>query len=129
MRFMLRSLILTSAALFATSAFAADTAVVNVPFNFESHGQAYPAGRYTVTLDKNENVLILRSVLNTSQHTTWVASPAESRANSPICLTFDEAGSTHELRTVQFGTRITSILDAPAKHHGAGSSVAAVSGQ
>jgi hypothetical protein len=44
-------------------------------------------------------------------------------------MIFDDAGSTHELHTVQLGTRITSVLDAPAQHHGAGSSVAAGSGQ
>jgi hypothetical protein len=129
MRFMLRYLVLTSAALLATSAFAADIAAVNVPFNFESHGQAFPAGRYTITLDLNENAVTLRSASNTRQSITWVTSPADRDSAAPARLTFDDAGSTHELRTIQFGTRITSILDAPAKHHGAGSSVAAVSGQ
>jgi hypothetical protein len=129
MRFMIRSLVLTSAALLATSAFAADKAVVNVPFNFESHGQAFPAGSYTIALDQNENVVKLCSVSNTSQSATWTVSPADRDGAAPGRMTFDVAGSDHELRTIQLGPRVTSILDAPAKHHGAGSSVAAVSGQ
>jgi len=130
MRFMLRSLVLTSAALVATAAFAADKAVVNVPFNFESHGQAFPAGQYAVSLDKNANVITMSNMTNTAQSVTWTASPTDYEQNSPVLrMKFDDAGYTHELHTVQLGTRITSVLDAPAKHHDAGSSVAAVSGQ
>jgi hypothetical protein len=130
MRFMIRSLVLTSAALFATAAFAADKAVVNVPFNFESHGQAFPAGEYEVSLDSHENVIKLSNMTNTAQSVMWTASPAYNSPGSPILhVKFDDAGYTHELHSVQLGTRITSVLDAPAKHHDAGSSVAAVSGQ
>jgi hypothetical protein len=130
MRFMIRSLVLTSAAFLATAAFAADKAVVNVPFNFESHGQAFPAGKYEVTLDKYANVITMSNVTNTAQTVMWTASPADYTAGSPILrVKFDGAGYTHELHSVQIATRTTSVLDAPAKHHDAGSSVAAVSGQ
>jgi hypothetical protein len=130
MRFMLRSLALTSAALFATAAFAADKAVVNVPFNFESHGQAFPAGQYEVSLDPHANVITMSNISNTAQTVMWTASPAEHAASSPILrMKFDDAGYTHELHSVQIASRVTSVLDAPAKHHDAGSSVAAVSGQ
>ncbi|HEX3469737.1 MAG TPA: hypothetical protein VHT28_01020 [Silvibacterium sp.] len=130
MRFILRSFVLTAAAFCATAAFAADRAVVNVPFNFETHGQAFPAGSYAVSLDSHENVLTLNSVSNTKQSITWAVSPADGDPASPVLhMTFDDAGYTHELHSIQLGTRITSVLDAPAKHHDAGSSVAAVSGQ
>ena len=130
MRFMLRSLVLTSAALLATSAFAASKAVVNVPFNFEAHGQAFPAGQYSVSLDKNANVLTLSNMANTSQTLNWVASPADKTDTSPaLQIKFDDAGYTHELRSIQLGSRITPVLDAPAKHHDAGSSVVAAGGQ
>ncbi|MBV8673484.1 MAG: hypothetical protein JOZ33_08625 [Acidobacteriaceae bacterium] len=130
MRHLIRSLVLTSAALFATAAFAADKAVVNVPFNFESHGHAFPAGQYVVSLDKNANVITMSNMTNTDETVMWTASPAGYAAGSPICrVKFDDAGYTHELHSVQLATRITSVLDAPAKHHDAGSSVAAVSGQ
>jgi len=127
MRFMLRSLVLTSAALCATAAFASDKTVVNVPFNFESHGHAFPAGKYEVSLGLNTSVLILSNANGPSL--MWVASPADGDSDMRARLTFDDAGYTHELRTVQLGNRVTSVLDAPAKHHNAGSSVVTVGGQ
>jgi len=130
MRFMLRSLVLTSAALCATAAFAAPKVVVNVPFNFETHGQAFPAGRYEVSLDSHANVLTLSNLENTSQSLMWVASPAdESQGKPTLCMKFDDAGYTHQLHSIQLGPRITSVLDAPAKHHNAGSSVVTAGGQ
>lgn len=130
MRFMLRSLVLTSAALCATAAFAAPKVVVNVPFNFETHGQAFPAGQYAVTLDLHSNVLTLSNTENTKQSVMWAVSPAESIATTPVLsMKFDDAGYTHELHSIQLGARITSVLDAPAKRHNAGSSVVAAGGQ
>jgi hypothetical protein len=131
MRFMLRSFVLTSAALCATAAFAAPKAVVNVPFNFETHGQAFPAGRYEVSLDSHANVLTLSNTSNSKQSLMWVVSPADdgNPALPTLRVQFDGVGDTHELHSIQLGTRITSVLDAPAKGHDAGSSVAAVSGQ
>jgi hypothetical protein len=130
MRFMLRSLVLTSAALCATAAFASDRAVATIPFNFEVHGTAFPAGDYAVSVDMKTNLLTLRGTSSTQRSMTWVASPAESNPREPVLrMKFDDAGNTHVLHSVQLGSRTTSVLDAPAKHHGAGSSVAAVSGQ
>jgi len=130
MRFMLRSLVLTSAALLATSAFAASKAVVNVPFNFESHGHAFPAGQYEVSLDAHANVLTLANTSDTSESVMWAVGPTDSNPAHPVArLKFDDAGYTHELHSIQLGSRITSVLDAPAKHHDAGSSVVAAGGQ
>ncbi len=129
MRFMLRSLVLTSAALLATAAFAADKAVVNVPFNFESHGTAFPAGRYQVSMDPGSHVITM-SNMTTMQTFLWTASPADYTPGTPtVRIKFDDAGVTHELHSIQVAKGITSVLDAPAKHHDAGSSMAAVSGQ
>lgn len=130
MRFMLRSLVLTSAAFCATAAFAASKAVVNVPFNFETHGQAFPAGKYVVTLDMNACVLKLSNLDNASQSLTWLVSPADFTENTPaLRMKFDDAGYTHELHSIQLGSRITPVLDAPSKYHDAGSSVVAAGGQ
>ena len=131
MRFMLRSLVLTSAALLATSAFAASKAVVNVPFNFESHGHAFPAGQYQVILDLHANVITLSNISNTSQigHVGRLSGGQRFGSGLSLHMKFDDAGDTHELHSVQLGTRITSVLDAPAKHHDAGSSVVAAGGQ
>ena len=129
MRFMLRSLVLTSAALCATAAFAASKVVVNVPFNFETHGQAFPAGQYEVSLDMNASTLRLSNTANTSQSINWLVSPADRIENIAVQMKFDDAGYTHQLRSIQLGSRITPILDAPAKSHDAGSSVVAAGGQ
>jgi hypothetical protein len=129
MRFMIRSLVLTSAALFATAAFAADKAVVNVPFNFESHGTAFPAGKYQVSMDPSSHVITI-SNMATAQTAMWTASPADYTAGTPMVrIKFDDAGYTQKLHSIQVAKGITSVLDAPAKHHDAGSSMAAVSGQ
>jgi hypothetical protein len=130
MHSLLRALALTSAALCASAAFAADHARVNIPFNFETRGVAYPAGTYTATLDMNRNVLMLRNLQEPKQSILWVVSPADDRTiPAPLIVKFDDLGTTHLLRTVQLGPRITPRLDAPAKRHDAGSFVTAVSGQ
>ncbi|MBB6146173.1 hypothetical protein HNQ77_004145 [Silvibacterium bohemicum] len=130
MRSMLRSIALTSAALCATAAFAADRAVVNVPFNFETHGISFPAGKYDASLSMNKNILTLRNIADPKEAIVWAVSPADETAiQKPLLMKFDDQGSTRELRTVQLGSRITSRLDAPARRHDAGSLVAQVSGQ
>ncbi len=129
MRSMLRAIVLTSAALCATAAFAADSAVVNIPFNFETHGMAFSAGKYSATLDTFKNVLTLRNVENAKESIVWLVSPADANNEKVLRVKFDDLGSTHELRTVQLGSRITPRLDAPTRRHDAGSLVAVVSGQ
>ena len=131
MRNMLRSLVFVSAALCASAAFAADKAVVNIPFSFETHGKVLPAGRYAATIDARHNLLTLSNTENVKQRSlAWIVLPAESNPEKPmLCLTFDNAGYTHRLHTIQLGPHITSVLDAPAKRHDAGSLVAVVSGQ
>lgn len=130
MRIMIRSAVLATASLCATAAFAADRAVVNIPFNFVSHGQAFPAGQYAATLDPYHNVLALSSTTNPRVSARWIAGPADDNPNnSKLILKFDDLGNTHTLRTVQLGPRVTSRLDTPARRHNAGSIVDAVSGQ
>jgi hypothetical protein len=130
MRIMIRSVVLATASLCATAAFAADKAGVDVPFTFVSHGQSFPAGQYAATLDINHNVLALSSMTNTKVSAHWTAGPADYNPNDEkLTLKFDDTGNSHYLRTVQLGPRITSRLDAPARHHDAGSIAATVSGQ
>jgi hypothetical protein len=130
MRIITRSVILATASLCATAAFAANRAVVNIPFNFVSKGESFPAGKYIATLDSNHNVLALSSMTNLRVSARWVAGPADYNPNDEkLTLKFDDLGDCHALRTMQLGPRITSRLDAPARHHDAGSIVATVSGQ
>jgi hypothetical protein len=130
MRILTRSIFLAAASLCATAAFAANQAKVDIPFNFVSQGHMYPAGRYVATLDANHNVLALSSLSNTRISARWVAGPADYNPNDEkLTLKFDDLGDGYSLRTVQLGPRITSRLDAPARHHDAGSIAATVSGQ
>ncbi|MFT4113989.1 hypothetical protein [Silvibacterium sp.] len=130
MRLSIRTLVLTSAVLSATAAFAADRAVVNVPFNFESHGVSYSAGRYEATMGINNGFITIRNIDAPKQSLTWVAAPADEKAiSAPMLVKFDDLGTTHELRTIQLGSRITPRLDVHTRHHDAGSFVVALNGQ
>jgi hypothetical protein len=130
MRSMLRALVLTTAAICASAAFAADRAVVNIPFNFENHGKVYPAGTYAAALDMNMSMLTLRNTANPKLNLSWVTSPADYNFKAQVLrLQFNDQEGTKQLHTIQLGSRITSVLDAPAKRHDAGSLVAVVSGQ
>jgi hypothetical protein len=130
MKSMLRALVLTSAAFCATAAFAADKAVVNVPFNFETQGIAFPAGQYSAELIMGKNVLTLRNVQNPGESILWTVSPADAGdISKALLMEFNDLGATHQLRSIQLGSRITTRLDAPAKRHDAGSVMTAVSGQ
>jgi hypothetical protein len=130
MRSMLRALVLTTAAICASAAFAADKAVVNIPFNFENHGKVYPAGTYAASLDMNMSLITLRSTTDPKLNLSWVTSPADFNPKAHVLrLQFRDQEGTEQLHTIQLGSRITSALDAPAKRHDAGSLVALVSGQ
>jgi hypothetical protein len=130
MRTMIRTVVFATASLLATAAFAADQAVVNIPFNFQSRGHAFPAGKYVATLDYNHNVLAITNATDARLSARWAVGPAEYNPNDEkLTLKFDDLGSSHTLRTVQLGPRITSRLDAPARHHDAGSIEATESGQ
>lgn len=127
---MIRSVVLATASLCATAAFAATKAVVNIPFSFVSQGQAFPAGQYAATLDTFHNMLALKSTTNTKLSAQWIAGPADFNPNDEkLTLKFDDLGGRHTLRTMQLGPRITSRLDAPTRHHNAGSIAATMSGQ
>ncbi|MGH9588032.1 MAG: hypothetical protein ACRD3F_13840 [Acidobacteriaceae bacterium] len=130
MRNILKSAVIASAMLFTTAAFAANRAVVNVPFNFETHGKAFPAGQYIATVDLQHNLVTLSSATDTKVSARWIAGPADSNPfDEKLTLTFDDHGGRHELRTVQLGSRITSRLDAPSSHESSTMLTARVGGQ
>jgi hypothetical protein len=114
MRFVSGKLFLATAVL-AAAAFAAQTAKaetrVNVPFGFIAAGQAMPAGTYAVQKDSFGNVVTLRNV-RTSQSFNWlIGAGGADYDHSKVTLSFDNAGETHALRTIQYGDVITSRLD------------------
>jgi hypothetical protein len=112
-----RNLVLSSAVLCATAAFAAEQRRLEVPFNFVAKNHAYQAGPYTVTVDWARSLLTLREVTKTSQPMMWIILPGDYRpGDAKISLTFDVIGPDHVLRTIQYGTFITPNLDAKPKH-------------
>ena len=130
MNTIIRSAIFATAAICATAAFAADRAVVDIPFNFVSQGKSFPAGRYAATLDLNHNVLELSNVSDASYSARWIAGPADfNPSDEKLTIKFDDLGPDRQLRTMQLGPRITSRLDAPVSRRNAGSIAATASGQ
>ena len=110
MRFTFKTLLLTSATLCTTAAFAVDHARVNVPFGFTAKGQSFPAGEYNVAMDANHNVVTLSSETDTSKQISWATGPAEATP-TPALVKFDRIGSDYALRTIQLGEHVTPNLD------------------
>jgi hypothetical protein len=118
MRFTLRSSILTpmllAAAVFTATSAMAETHV-NVPFNFKADGKSFPAGSYTV--NSAGDFVKLDGV---SQSLTWVIHPGDpAPTDKRVILKFDQAGSDHVLRSIQYGNMTTSRLDKKVKDAGA----------
>jgi len=118
MKSILRTIVLTPVALAvvaltANSAMAAST--VKVPFSFKVNGKDCPAGKYVIDRDSFGHIVTLRGVKGTEAF-SWVVGPGEPDPNErKISLKFDQDGSTHFLKSVQFGSEVTSNLDKPAK--------------
>jgi hypothetical protein len=120
MRITLRNTILVPAVL-AIASFAAVSAhaatSLKVPFTFQAAGKNLPAGNYEVSKDASRQVVTLRNVAD-GRSFTWVAGPgAPAVKSSTATLRFNEIGGSHELRSVQYGSLITSRLDQHTKHN------------
>jgi hypothetical protein len=114
MRF--RNLVLVSAALCTTAAFAAELKTVDVPFSFVAKNHAYEAGSYTVAVDWTRSMVTLSRIGKPSQPLTWVMLPADNGGHPKVSLTFDVAGPDHVLRTIQYDTLATPNLDSRPMH-------------
>ena len=110
--------VLAAVAASATAAFAAERMTVNVPFTFETHGKAFPAGKYQVEFDSTENALVLVSKTDTRKSFMWVASPAEYGPKmARLALKFDsEADGRHALRSIRMASWETPVLDVNEGH-------------
>jgi hypothetical protein len=118
MEFRFRNLVLTSAALCATAAFAAEQKRVEVPFSFVAKNHAYHAGSYAVAVDWTRSMVTLSEIGRPSQPLTWIMLPGDADPNhAKVSLTFDVTGTDHTLRTIQYGMFITPNLDAKPKHN------------
>jgi hypothetical protein len=110
MRF--RNLVLLSATLCTTAAFAADLKTVKVPFSFVAKNHAYEAGSYSVAVDWQRSMVTLSKP--GSAPLTWIIVPADS--GNKVSLIFDVAGSDHVLRTIRYEAFATPNLDPQPKH-------------
>ncbi|HEX4029329.1 MAG TPA: hypothetical protein VHX20_03150 [Terracidiphilus sp.] len=112
MRITLSSFVLTPVMLAAAvlTAHASTTqTTLKVPFDFTVAGKTCPAGSYTVQSDTWGNSVKLEGV---SGSFTWLIHPGDpAPTDKRIILKFDEIGSRHLLRSVQYRDQITSRLD------------------
>jgi hypothetical protein len=113
MRSNLRNILLTPAFLVAAGLATNNATAQNlkVPFSFNVAGKECPAGVYSVQRDGLGSLVTLRS--NASGRSfTWIIAPGNpSPLATQVVLTFDEDGQTHTLRSVQYGSWVTSPLD------------------
>ena len=118
MRPMIRMFMLAAVAASATAAFASDAIIVNVPFSFESHGKAFPAGKYQVEFESAQYTLMLFSKTDTRKSFMWTAFPAEYTPKmARLALKFDsETDGTHALRSIRLANWETPVLDKGERH-------------
>jgi hypothetical protein len=116
MRLNLRTLVLSSAALCSTAAFAANEVRVNVPFNFVAKNHTYQAGAYKVLIEPEHSVVTLRKVEDPVQSAMWLVGPGDSQGPQPkVRLTFYGTGQKMVLRKIQCGGLTTPNLDKQSK--------------
>jgi hypothetical protein len=107
-----RNLVLSSAALCATAAFAAEQKRVEVPFAFVAKNHVYQAGSYAISIDNTRSFVTLSEIGKTSQPLTWIVTPGDTDPSHPkVSLTFDVTRSGKVLRTIQYKTLVTPNLD------------------
>lgn len=111
MRITLRSLVLAPVVLVAVAftAHSAMAASVNVPFNFSVNGKMCPAGQYTVQADAWGDSVKLSSGSRSFTLLIHPGNPAPT--DKRVVLEFDQVGTRHLLRTIQYRDQITSRLD------------------
>jgi hypothetical protein len=107
-----RNLVLSSAALCATAAFAAEQKRVEVPFAFVAKNHTYQAGSYGISVDSTNSFVTLSAIGRTSRPLTWILVPGDGNLNhSNASLTFDVTRSGNVLRTIQYQSLSTPNLN------------------
>ncbi len=89
---------------------------VVVPFSFTVAGKVCPAGSYSIDRDTFHNYVTLRNATS-GQSFTWVLNAGATDLSATSArLRFEEVGTEHALRSVQYGQQATSKLDSPSTH-------------
>jgi hypothetical protein len=111
-----RNLVLSSAALCASAAFAAEQKRVEVPFDFVVKNHAYQAGAYAISIDNTRSFVTLSEIGKTGQSLTWIMVPGDGEFSHPTAsMTFDVTSSGKVLKTIQYHTLSTPNLDKKQK--------------
>ncbi len=112
----LLALVATAAAAFTPQSAQAEN-IVKVPFSFTAAGQSFPAGVYTVEEGGFRDFVILRSK-DGSKSFSWITGPGSPEPKDKhVTVKFDVVGSNHVLRSIQYQSAITSVLDKDANEH------------
>ena len=111
-----RNLVLSSAALCATAAFA-EQKRVEVPFAFVARNHVYQAGAYAISINDTRSFVTLREIGKSSQPLTWIVFPGDTDpSHRKVSLTFDVTQSGNVLRTIQYQSLVTPNLNKKLKH-------------
>ncbi len=109
-RFLSISLAIASA-FSGASAFAASVDVA-VPFEFSAGGKMLPAGKYSMSVE-SPNILMIRGAMPDTSITVMVTPDLATTVNAAV--TFTEGPEKNSLAKVNLGTGMSYILSAP-KH-------------
>jgi len=103
--------VLLAALAFTANSARAATTTLNVPFSFTAGGKICPAGAYIVQRDFDGNRVMLKSK-DATRVFSWIAGAGVTDpSENHVVLKFDEAGQGHALRSIQYGSIVTSRLD------------------
>ena len=106
-RSVLAAIVLTAGSL---SIHTAKAETLNVPFSFTVAGETMPAGLYSVSQNTDHNLVTLKS-MDASKTFSAVLVPGDpSPTDRHIALKFEQSGSDHALKSIQYGGRTTSQL-------------------
>lgn len=91
---------------------------VKVPFGFTVGDKWCPAGTYQIRGDATGKSVVLVGP-NSMVNFKWVVMPMPGDGDpNKVALRFDETGSGHVLRSVQYGPESTPLLDVKELHAG-----------
>ena len=107
-KFILAPAVLAAVALACNTASAS---TVNVPFSFAAAGHVWPAGAYSVQKEDSGDMVTVKSMVTGLSFTSLIGPGDPAPTASNVTLKFDAIGTTHALRTIQYGWQITSQLD------------------
>ncbi len=111
--FFIASIVMATVAVATTNAHA-ETAI-KVPFKFTVAGKTCPAGIYIVDRDANSHLIKMHS-RDGIQAFHWLIGPGNPNpTDNRVILHFDDLGQNHSLRSVQYGSMITSKFDDKTK--------------